>query len=131
MDCTGDLQQARWLPTHRLNQRTNRLVTEESDLEERWADAQVRNFHRFAEQSGDFSFYRFAAQATARKYGIRFDEVNAATAVSRLDDEAANRRLYETTTGAAAITGSLQLHRLLGGGKSKEARVIDIGKVPG
>jgi hypothetical protein len=131
MDFTVDLQQARWLPTHRLNQRTNRLVTEESDLEERWADAQVRNFHRFAEQSGDFSFYRFAAQATARKYGIRFDEVNAATAVSRLDDEAANRRLYETTTGAAAITGSLQLHRLLGGGKSKEARVIDIGKVPG
>ncbi len=100
------------------------------DLQGLWATAQAARFALLEAQAPEFGFYGFACAATGRKYGV------AAPALDRVDDkkrEEIHRQLYETTTGAAAITESLQLHRLLNPDNFREKgqRTVDIGKVPG
>src|SRR5262249_23920911 len=88
-------------------------------------------FLRMAEQTGEFGFYRFAAEATARRYRIRLPDASDPRRGSSSDLDLVNRRLYETTTGAAAIAESLQTRRMLEQRRSVEPRTIDVAKVPG
>jgi hypothetical protein len=88
------------------------------DLEGLWAAARVDEYGRLQAEVDEFGFYAFAAQATARKYGVplRTEPTNwrGMPGRGRPDGEFLNRELYETTTGASAITESLALRRLLG-----------------
>lgn len=100
------------------------------DLEGLWADAQVDAFARLNAQVIDFSFYSFAAEATARKYGVPARGI-ADAMPGRLGNPEFGRELYETTTGAAAIAESLQLRRMNGMRGDNQKRTIDIAKVQG
>jgi hypothetical protein len=100
------------------------------DLEGLWATGQAARFALLEAQTPEFAFYGFACAATGRKYGI------AAPLLERVDVlklEQIHRQLYETTTGAAAITESLQLHRFLNpeNFREKGQRTVDIWKLPG
>jgi hypothetical protein len=99
------------------------------DLEGLWAEAQVARFAVLEAQTPEFGFYGFACAATGRKYGVAAPALGAETG----DKELLHRRLYETTTGAAAITESLQLHHLLGPPAlgDRGQRTVDIWSVLG
>ncbi|HMC90165.1 MAG TPA: hypothetical protein VKI17_11485, partial [Gemmataceae bacterium] len=99
------------------------------DLEGLWAEAQVARFAVLEALTPEFGFYGFACAATGRKYGVAAPALGAETG----DKELLHRRLYETTTGASAITESLQLHRLLGTPTlgDRGQRTVDIWSVPG
>ncbi len=97
-------------------------------LARKWATAQTEQFADLAGRVHDFGFYSFAATATARKYDVptprqwsgqpaRFDFVPA--------------RLYELTTGATAITESLQLRRMTTGPTLAEERTVGVHTLPG
>src|SRR5205807_10003528 len=76
--------------------------------------------------------YGFAKAATCRRYGVRVPDMTG-----RWFDRSFDRRqheyqrLYELTTGAAALTESLQLERMLGQRRKEGPRDVDIAKVPG
>jgi hypothetical protein len=100
------------------------------DLEGLWAEAQAARFAVLEAQAPGFSFYGFACAATGRKYGV------AAPALEGRDTpatrEAVHRQLYELTTGAAAITASLQSHRLLNADvPDRGRRTLDVWNIPG
>ena len=78
-----------------------------NDLRGHWALYQAAHFAVLETQVLDFPFYSFAREATGRKY----DVVAPAWVQRQIDDP--QPRLYEITTGADAITETLQLHRLL------------------
>lgn len=109
------------------------------DLEGLWAAAQVDQFIDLDSETHEFGFYGFAAAATARKYGV--DSANSRGWLargrndrqSRLSESGViDRELYETTTGAAAITESLQLRRMNGlTPRGDDQRTIPIGKIQG
>src|SRR5262245_25012240 len=80
------------------------------DLEGLWAEGQVARFAVLEALAPEFGFYGFACAATGRRYGVRAPYLGGAEKTNR---EQIHRQLYETTTGAAAITESLQLHRML------------------
>jgi hypothetical protein len=98
------------------------------DLEGRWAVGRAHQFAVLEAQAPEFGFYGLARAATARRYGVP---------APALDDRArpAGRdqycRLYETTTGAAALTESLQLERALGRGHTEGPREIAVASLPG
>jgi hypothetical protein len=100
------------------------------DLEGLWAAAQAGQFAVLDALSPEFGLYGFAREATARKYQV------ATPALPRRGDPT-NRffdahRLYETTTGAAAIAESLALHRMRSQNFRDNAdRTVDLGRVPG
>ena len=77
------------------------------DLRALWALHQVAHFAALETQVLDFPFYSFAREATGRKYGV------VAPAWVRRETGDPQHRLYEVTTGADALTETLQLHRLL------------------
>jgi hypothetical protein len=83
------------------------------DLEGLWAVAQADEFALLAGQAQDFPFYSFAAQATARKFGIPTPGVVPGMAQGYRAPDFIDRELFETTTGATAVTESLQLQRML------------------
>jgi hypothetical protein len=99
------------------------------DLEGLWASAQATRFGILEALSPEFSFYSYAREATSRKYHVPDVWLGQENRVgSRMEHE----RLYETTTGAAAVAESLQLERMLRpNSRDKGERRIDIGKVAG
>ncbi len=107
------------------------------DLEGRWAVAQAEHFARLEGQTPEFGFFSFARETTRQLYKIPFprqlgggnNDPFAASSVGR-----GTQRLYELTTGAAAIAESLALERMRSRGQpaNKAApRTIAIGEVQG
>jgi hypothetical protein len=109
------------------------------DLEGLWAVAQVEQFLGLDNEVQEFGFYGFAATATARKYGVQGPNNISPRMGGRIGGrgmrgpgEFLDQELYETTTGAAAITESLQLRRMNPvGPRAEEKRTVPIAKVPG
>src|SRR5262249_49723219 len=97
------------------------------DLEGWWAVAQSRRFAVLEALSPDFGFYGFARAAIRPPYNR--SAAAATPTLPRGPEE--HRRLYETTTGAAAISESLQLQRMLGQRRKEGPRTIDIARVTG
>ncbi len=104
------------------------------DLEGLWATAQADDFAALATATPDFAFYGFAAQATTRKYGIPMPAtrwrgfVNPGVRAPQVLD----RQLFETTTGAAAITESLQMERMLSANfRDDSKRTVAIDSIQG
>jgi hypothetical protein len=100
------------------------------DLEGLWAAAQAARLALLEAQAPEFGFYGFACAATGRKYGVAAPALDGEANKKR---ESIHRQLYETTTGAAAITESLQLHRFLNPDNFRDPgrRTVDIWKLPG
>jgi hypothetical protein len=99
------------------------------DLEGLWASAQAGRLAVLEALAPDFSFYGFACAATERKYGVHAPMLERGPVKDR---EHMHRRMYEMTTGASAITESLQLHRMLHAeGRDKGERTIDVATVRG
>jgi hypothetical protein len=96
------------------------------DVEGWWAVGQAHRFAVLEALSPDFSFYGFARTAIRRHYQVSARELNR---IGPPRD--AYSQLYETTTGAAAITESLQLRRMLGERRPEGPRTIDVAKVRG
>lgn len=114
------------------------------DLEGLWAVAQIDEFARLQSEVSEFGFYRFAIQATARKYHIPIGQGfvwNRGVQEIVWQPDGTTRRsgnsfvdadLYETTTGATAIAESLQLRRMLNSNfRDNGKRTIPIGKIEG
>src|SRR5262245_3634069 len=100
-----------------------------SDLEGRWADAQARELAVLEDITDGFGFYALAREAIGRKYRVP-------TLVLHRpgwgDQHHEAMRLYETTTGAAALTESLATRRLLGSDRPADwRRVHDVADVRG
>jgi hypothetical protein len=99
------------------------------DLEGLWAEAQAARLAVLEVQAPEFGFYGFACAATGRKYHVA-DPVLEGERLK--DEEKIHRRLFELTTGTAAITQSLALRRLRGTGyRDRGKRTIDVQGVPG
>src|SRR5262249_14290708 len=90
--------------------RNTRQAPTRDDLEGLWAEGQVARFAVLEALAPEFGFYGFACAATGRKYSVLAPYLGGAEKTNR---EQIHRQLYETTTGAAAMTESLQLHRML------------------
>jgi hypothetical protein len=104
-------------------------VPDNTDLEGLWAFAQARQFAVLEAQTPGFGFYAFAREATGRKYSVPARALAGEVRATR-DDE--YRRLYETTTGAAALTESLARHRLLRAGPGdRERRTVPVASIRG
>jgi hypothetical protein len=102
------------------------------DLEGLWAAAVAEDFARLAGLAQDFPFYSFASQATSRKFGLPMAGVQPGMVRAPQPREILDRELFETTTGATAITESLQLQRMLGvtwGDDTK--RTVDLASIQG
>jgi len=116
-------------------QRAPERMPKEDDLEGQWALAQATHFGMLAAGTPDFGFYGLARESTLRKYKLptqggrfgpgRFQNFKR--------DPAGTRRLYEVTTGAAAITESLAMQRMRERRRDDkdEPRAIAIEKVRG
>jgi hypothetical protein len=99
------------------------------NLEGLWAEAQAARFAVLEAQTADFGFYTFARQTTGRKYGVFAPPLNP---WGPQGQGLGQSRLYEITTGAAAVAESLQLNRLRGANFRDEGeRAIDVSKVQG
>src|SRR5262249_4746135 len=83
---------------------TGRQWAARDDLQSLWAEAQAARFAVLEILAPEFGFYGFAAEATARRYGVHAPMLEPPDPTKR---EHTHRRLYETTTGSAAITESL------------------------
>src|SRR5438309_176235 len=90
----------------------------EALIEPRWAKAQAEHFGVLEAQSPEFGFFGFAREATQRKYNVAAPAWLASRPVDR---ERILREAYAVTTGAAAITESLQLERMRAGAKQVRA----------
>jgi hypothetical protein len=111
------------------NQRDRDAQPARDDLEGLWAAGQAQHFAFLEAQTPEFGFYGFAREATGRKY-----HVPARPLVGKNFGESGDvrRRLYETTTGAAALTESLALRRMLHPNpEDSQRRTIDLDKLPG
>jgi hypothetical protein len=98
------------------------------DLEGWWAVAQAERFAALAAMSPDFSFYGFARASVRRTYGVPAADLAGGSATGTRER---HQQLYELTTGAAAVTESLQLERMLGQRRKEGPRDVDVAKVPG
>jgi hypothetical protein len=101
----------------------------EDDLEGVWAATQVFSLALLEARTSDFGFYGFAREATGRKY-----RVPAPNSWSRAGNRRGllDRQLYETTTGAAAITESLALYRMTNTTfRDNGQRTVDISRIAG
>ncbi len=115
------------------------------DLEGLWAAAQIDEFGRLQSEVSEFGFYGFAIQATARKYHVPVRPelgwnrdmmpgwnrggmpMRGGPQHGLIDNE-----LYETTTGATAVTESLQLRRMLNANfRDNGKRTVPIAKIEG
>ena len=111
------------------------------DLEGLWASAQVTAFNLAETESPDFGFFSFARTATERKYGVNAQPVF--TFSSRQPSRpgprgilpggvASTEELYEMTTGAAAITESLALTRMITPNfRDDGKRTVEVAKIAG
>jgi hypothetical protein len=110
------------------------------DLEGLWAAAQATHFALLEAQTPEFGFYGQAAESTSRKYqvpqiggGGPFFGPRDFRGDFRGGPGQGSRRLYEVTTGAAAITETLALDRLRGGvvRDRAEDRTVPIARLQG
>jgi len=108
-----------------------------NDLEGLWAFAQAMHFAQLEGQTPEFGFYSFAREATSRLYKVPSPQPPWQPWMGERFGGGGpggnTRRLYEVTTGAAAITESLALERMRNRRPSdkEEPRTIAIGTVPG
>ncbi|HEX4592539.1 MAG TPA: hypothetical protein VH120_21600 [Gemmataceae bacterium] len=98
------------------------------DLEGWWAVAQAERFAVLEHQSPNFGFYGFARATFGRNYRVFAGSLGGGLGAPGRRDY---QHLYELTTGAAALTESLQLDRMLGQRRKEGPRDIDIAKVAG
>ncbi|MBV9123496.1 MAG: hypothetical protein JO112_09075, partial [Planctomycetes bacterium] len=109
--------------------RSPRRASSRDGLEGLWAEALAARLAVLEVLAPDFGFYGFACAATGRKYGVRVPMLEPQPAAGR-DQE--YRHLYEMTTGAAALTASLQLQRTLHPEYLDNGRrVVTMADVPG
>jgi hypothetical protein len=111
--------------------RKHDLPPTRSDLEGLWATAQAQRFAVLEALTPDFSFYGFAREACARKYGV---EVPArwTSRIGAPRPPHDHQHLYETTTGASAIAESLQTERMIGRDfRDTGKRTVDVTKIEG
>jgi hypothetical protein len=99
------------------------------DLEGWWAVAQAERFAVLEASAPDFGFYGFARAVMARRFQISAADIGMRRVGPTTRQE--YQRHYELTTGAAALTESLQLERMLGQRRMEGPRDIDIAKVVG
>ncbi|HEY7423755.1 MAG TPA: hypothetical protein VH682_05865 [Gemmataceae bacterium] len=124
---TLDFKNARSLdPPDRNRPREKRPTS--SDLEGLWALAQARRLAVLEMQAPSFGFYHFAREATGRKYHVPVPDLGPQPILPRLDEQ---RRLYEMTTGGAALAESLAQRRSLHAEGSPRPRSITISDVSG
>jgi hypothetical protein len=122
-----DFDQAEKVPA-KDQQRAPWAAPSRDDLEGLWAAAQAARFAVLETLAPECTFYGYARAATGRKYGVATPSMRAHVEIGSRE----HQRLYETTTGAAAIAESLQLQRLLSRDfRDSGRRTIDIAKVPG
>lgn len=122
-----------WGKTSQINSPSGRKIFRQiaprDDLERLWAEGQAARLAILEVLAPDFSFHGFACAATGRKYGV-LDPMFEPE--QKNDREKIHKHLYETTTGSAAITESLQLHRMLNRDfRDDGQRVVDVSKVQG
>src|SRR5207248_894128 len=126
---TLDFRDAEQVPAPRAERRAGDDPSPK-DLEAVWAGAQARYFVEQAARTRGSGFYFFAAEATARKY--RIPSESPPSRRDATDLVRAHRRLYETTTGAAAITESLAMRRLLRSDRADRApRTVPVERLAG
>jgi hypothetical protein len=114
-----------------IQNRKASLPPTRGDLEGLWASAQATRFAVLETLAPEFSFYGYAREATGRKYGVPTPSLQSNFRFIG-NGQADHRRLYETTTGAAAIAESLQMQRMLTTDfRDNGPRKVDIKKVPG
>jgi hypothetical protein len=99
------------------------------DLEGWWAVAQTRRYATLEAMTPSFGFYGFARAVVARQFHVDGEDIGERRVGRHVRQE--YQRLYELTTGAAALTESLQLERMLGQRRTEGPRDIDLAKVPG
>jgi hypothetical protein len=100
------------------------------DLEGLWAVAQAAHFHVQEHLAPEIGFYSFARETTGRKYRVPTANLPRWWGFGREHSEVVH--VYETTTGAAAITESLALERKRGQSlRDTGKREIDLARVPG
>jgi hypothetical protein len=102
-------------PAQGFGRDSNRPV-HANDLEGNWALAQATHFALLETHTPDFGFYSFAREVTNRHYKIPGPDSSRGGSDIRIGGAAGKNgeigRLYEITTGAAAITESLALDRM-------------------
>jgi hypothetical protein len=92
-------------------ERTRRSEPSRDDLEGLWADAQAWHLAQLESLTPESGFYGVAREATGRRWKVPAEAVQVVRGRDRFEE----RRLYEMTTGAAALTESLALGRMLNG----------------
>jgi hypothetical protein len=101
------------------------------ELEGLWAVGQMQYFANLETLTSDSGFFGFARDATSRKYGL-LTQATPGASVQTQAPQLIDWHLYETTTGAAAITESLQRQRMLNPGtRDQGPRNVEIARVPG
>jgi hypothetical protein len=133
---TLDLARARKVPAPAAqSKRARDQSISPDDLERLWAVGQAEQFAVLeALAPADFGFYTFAREATGRKYHVPTSDFPRPAGPPAAPPNAAvfHAQLYETTTGAAAITESLQRLRLIQTGRSDTGpRRVPIASVTG
>lgn len=131
-----DPAKAKKAPAPNAGRRDDRPL-DPNDLEGHWALAQAMHFAQLEAVTPEFGFYGFAHETTNRQYKIRtgvpewWPNRFAGRGIDERHGEVG--RLYEVTTGAAAITESLALERLRdrNAKQNAEARSVPIADVRG
>jgi hypothetical protein len=105
----------------------SRGVIGQMDFDEQWARARARYFAVQELLTPEFGYYGLARELTGRKY-----KVPAEALLKPATSEFTRSRLYEMTTGAAALTESLAQQRLLNVRLEDPAeRKIAVAKITG
>jgi hypothetical protein len=127
------------MPNQGFRRDENRPISD-NDLEGNWALAQSSHLAMLEAQTPEFGFYSFARETTNRLYKIRGPDapwrpwMNGRNMGGLGGKHGEVGRLYEVTTGAAAITESLALNRMRDRARFKdkeEARTLPISEVRG
>jgi hypothetical protein len=127
---TLDWDKANWLRAPAGRRNVPRFAAAD-DLEGRWAHAQSVQLEAWSAQASDPGFFTVAASLTRQKYHVRSDDWFR-FGPSPATRENLARALYETTTGAAALTASLATDRVVSGQPEDPARrVVPLGEVTG
>jgi hypothetical protein len=123
---TLDFSKARRLDQPGSGQVPNRSSSA-VDLQSRWAQAQEHELAAGEMQAPDFGFYRFACQATARKYQVQTIERRESRAPSI---EEGYKHLYELTTGGSTLAEALAQQRMRSDKVTSKPRTRDIHNLP-
>lgn len=109
-------------------QRANARLAEDPKIVNHWADGQMAEFRALAALAPDFSFYDLAQVLTFRRYGAPL-----AADFGRKPSAAANaqRQLFETYAGGAAVGESLQLGRVMNSDRRDEPLEHEVASLPG